>query len=83
MAQVGRGDPTREPMAGAGHLLAQDGSAGSRHRYGLVYGTNNKPCVSGARFLPWCACPFSPAFRSLATTAKSGAAMVGGFDRWL
>ena len=29
MAQVGRGDPTREPMAGAGHLLAQDGSAGS------------------------------------------------------
>ena len=70
-------------MAGAGRLLAQDESDGSGVRYRLVYEKIDKCDVADARFLPWCACPLSPACRSLATTAKSGAAMVGGFDRWL
>ena len=71
-------------MAGAGRLLAQDESDGSGARYRLVYEKIDKCDVADARFLPWCACPLSPACRSLATTAKSGAAaMVGGFDRWL
>ena len=47
----------------------------------MVYEKIDKCDVADARFLPWCACPLSPACRSLATTAKSGAAMVGGFDR--
>ena len=73
-------------MAGAGRLLAQDESDGSGVRYRLVYEKIDKCDVADARFLPWCACPLSPACKSLgslATTAKSGAAMVGGFDRWL
>ena len=67
-------------MAGAGRLLAQDESDGSGVRYRLVYEKIDKCDVADARFLPWCACPLSPACRSLATTAKSGAAMVGGFS---
>ena len=38
MAQVGRGDPTREPMAGAGHLLGQDEKKG--------YGKKGQPGVA-------------------------------------
>ena len=37
LAQIGRGDKTREPMAGAGRLLAQDESDGPRVRYRVGY----------------------------------------------
>ena len=46
----------------------------------MVYEKIDKCDVADARFLPWCACPLSPACRSLATTAKSGAAMGAGME---
>jgi len=82
-AQIGRGDPTREPMAGAGRLLAQDESDGSRVWCRLVYVNKRKPGAAGARFLPWCACPLSPACRSAGRSDICWAGMTTGPDRWL
>ena len=42
----------------------------------MVYEKIDKCDVADARFLPWCACPLSPACRSLATTTKSRAALL-------
>ena len=43
LAQIGRGDQTWEPMAGADRLLAQGESDGPRVRYRLGYEKRRKP----------------------------------------
>ena len=70
-------------LQGAGRLLAQDESDGSRIWYHFVYVKKRKPCVAGARFLPWCACPLSPACRSAGRSDICWAGMTTGPDRWL